>query len=99
MKEGDAIVINKDIKHKGLKKGTIVTIMGIHMSDVLIEHCNKVFTVKIDDVDPIEKLPIGTQLELGEPRVILCDCGGFKTYKSMEPEYHSETLPCSSLRK
>jgi hypothetical protein len=48
-----------------------------------------------------DQLPIGTQLELGpiSPDPLSCDCGGYKTYGSMEPEYHSETLPCSSLKK
>lgn len=39
------------------------------------------------------RLPIGSQNLLGKA----CDCGGFKTYGSMEEQYHSKSLPCSSL--
>lgn len=41
-----------------------------------------------------ELLPSGVSTVEEEAK---CDCGGFKTYGSMASEYHSTSLPCSSL--
>lgn len=49
------------------------------------------------DLNGYTDLPIGTQLEL-EIMCSQCDCGGWKTYGSMAPEFHSTSLPCSSLK-
>jgi hypothetical protein len=101
MKEGDVIIINKDLIGKGLRKGSMAVVAGVYGIDVLVDYFSKLILIGYSDADLVDKLPIGTQLELGPVHVdsSKCDCGGYKTYGSMEPEYHSETLPCSSLKK
>lgn len=95
MKEGDRFVINKDLIGKKLRKGDVITVAGIYPNEILIDFIGMLACVTPDDLDPL--LPVG-QFELPGFKAG-CDCGGFKVYGSMEPAYHSQTLPCSSLRR
>jgi len=106
---GDLAIINKDAPEgAGLRKGDIVTITAVYPADAIwiFKNTFKVedfmgerWRVKEEDLDTYVELPIGTQIQLNLLDGSKCDCGGFKTYGSMEPSYHSATLPCSSLKK
>lgn len=97
MKEGDRYVVNKDLIQKKLRRGDVVTVVGVYPNEILIDFIGNLSCVSPNDLDTL--LPSGEQLQLDLFQAIPCDCGGFKTYGSMDSAYHSHTLPCSSLRR
>ena len=80
-----------------LYKGT-VTLPGIfgfiNVESTMIRSTGQVFdnlsNILLDTYEPFIKLPFGF------PKVE-CDCGGFKTYKSMADHYHSRW--CSVIKE
>ena len=108
-KVGDLAVINKDNPNLApYIKGDIVTILAIYPADLYMnkedhykveDFTGQAYQVYESDLDEIPlELPLGLQSTfLADPKS--CDCGGWKTYKSMDPVHHSMSLPCSSLVK
>lgn len=106
-KAGDLASLNKDKPgFTDLTKGDIVTVLeemgaNIFSTDIVYrveDYFGRRWSVLASDLDAYDGLPIGMQPELDLPCQELCDCGGYKTYGSMDPAYHSQSLPCSSLK-
>jgi hypothetical protein len=108
-KIADLAVVNKDNPNLApYIKGDIVTILAIYPADMFMNRedhykvedmTGQTYQVYESDLDemPLE-LPLGLQMFFGlDPKA--CDCGGWKAYNSMDPVYHSKSLPCSSLVK
>ena len=103
MQKGDKAIVNfHNPCFSPLTIGDIVTIIDSIAGTYAVMAANGVtWGLLHTDVDAFTALPRGAQLNLGpveEPHM-KCDCGGYKTFKSMSPEYHSHSLPCSSLEK
>ena len=107
-KVGDLAIVNKDNIYTKLRRGDVVTIMVIYPADIhygmedeykVEDFMGERHRVIASDLDVYLELPIGTQIEYVLADVKECDCGGYKTYGSMDPSYHSQSLPCSSLKK
>lgn len=101
-KNGDKVVVNVDNPCCApIQAGDIVVVVNSEGNEYEVETANGVtWWVNEDHIDVYIDLPKGTQLNLG-PLLVSpaeCDCGGYATFKSMAPQYHSHTLPCSSLR-
>ncbi len=102
LKNGDKGVINYDNPNNTpLVSGDVVTVLNSVPGEYEVETANGVtWWVLTSHVDVFIDLPKGTQMNLGplDPNPKECDCGGYSTFKSMSPQYHSHTLPCSSLK-
>lgn len=100
---GDKVVVNcNNPSCSPLSAGDVVTVVNYSEGEYEVEAVNGVtWWVAVSDIDIFIDLPHGVQFNLGPilPGPETCDCGGYKTFKSMAPQYHSSTLPCSSLKK
>ena len=104
LKVNDRVVVNTDNPScSPLLAGDVVTVLNLgDEGDTEVETVNGVtWWVKEGEVDVFTDLPKGAQLNLGpmSPDPVECYCGGYSTFKSMSPQYHSHVLPCSSLKK
>jgi hypothetical protein len=81
-----------------LLKGTVVTIIRTKINGAIVVETfqGAQWTVEERDLDDYNDLPKGNQLSFEDTFKKECDCGGFKTYDSMEPLYHASW--CGSLK-
>lgn len=103
MKTGDKATILRDNPDGApLYEGEVVTILRALDSGIYeVEPKNQVsWYVDPNDLEELIALPRGDQLSLSpiSEDEIGCDCGEYAVYKSMSPQFHSYTLPCSSLK-
>lgn len=103
MKTGDKATILRDNPDGApLYEGEVVTILRALDSGIYdVETRDQVsWYVNPNDLEALIALLKGNQPSLGpiSDDEIGCDCGGYAVYKSKSPQFHSYTLPRSSLK-